>query len=204
MRSLLGILLLISVCLLSHASPAKKILIIGDSLSTAYGINQDEGWVSLLTQRLKQQDPQIQVFNESISGQTTAAGLAELPRHLSTHQPTLVILELGGNDGLQGLPIAHIENNLQQMITLAKNANAQVLLLGMQLPPNYGVRYTDQFKNIFPNLATKNQIEVVPFFLQGIGGYAQYMQHDGIHPGADAQKIMLDNVWPYLQGMLNG
>ena len=180
----------------------KKILIIGDSLSTAYGINHNEGWVSLLTQRLHAQAPNISIINESISGQTTAAALSELPRLLSHHQPTLVVIELGGNDGLQGLPLAHIKNNLTQMIQLAANNKAQVLLLGMQLPPNYGARYTEGFKNIYQELAKHYNITLVPFLLKGVGGYIQYMQYDNIHPSGSAQVMMLDNVWPYLQPLL--
>ncbi len=185
----------------AHAE-VKKILIIGDSLSTAYGINQNEGWVSLLTQRLHAEAPGVLVINESISGLTTAAGLAELPRYLSQHGAQLVLIELGGNDGLQGLPLAHIKNNLRQMITLVQKNNAQVLLLGMQLPPNYGARYTEGFKLIYPELATEYSMSLVPFLLEGVGGTIQYMQYDNTHPSSDAQVKMLDNVWPYLHPLL--
>jgi acyl-CoA thioesterase I len=202
MRSLIFILVMMTTLMCGANPPGEKILIIGDSLSTAYGINQNEGWVSLLTQRLNTTAPNAVVINESISGQTTAAGLAELPKWLALHKPSIMILELGGNDGLQGLPIAQLENNLQQMITLAKQSSAKVLLLGMQLPPNYGMRYTEQFKEVYLTLAKNNKINLVPFFLEGVGGYTQYMQYDGVHPGAQAQLIMLDNVWPKLQEML--
>ncbi len=174
----------------------------GDSLSTAYGINQDQGWVNLLTARLKTAAIDASVINQSISGQTTAAGLAQLPKALATHQPNIVILELGGNDGLQGLQIEHIKHNLSQLITLSQQANAKVLLLGMQLPPNYGTRYTDAFKAIYPALTQQYHVSLVPFFLEGVGGYLQYMQGDSIHPTTEAQGLMLDNVWPYLQQLL--
>lgn len=183
-------------------TPPHKILIVGDSLSTAYGIDRNEGWVSLLATRLASQAPDYTIVNESISGQTTAAGLAELPNWLSTHKPELVILELGGNDGLQGLPLAHIQDNLKQMIALAQKDKLKILLLGMQLPPNYGQQYTDGFKTIYPVLANEYQLALVPFFLENVGGYLQYMQYDSIHPSLEAQKIMLDNVWPYLQPLL--
>lgn len=174
----------------------------GDSLSTAYGIDRNEGWASLLATRLASQAPDYTIVNESISGQTTAAGLAQLPNWLSTHKPQILILELGGNDGLQGLPLAHMQNNLAQMITLAQQDKLKILLLGMQLPPNYGPQYTDGFKNIYPQLASEYKLPLVPFFLENVGGYLQYMQYDSIHPSLEAQQVMLDNVWPYLQPLL--
>lgn len=205
MRSLnyaLLITLILLVAPLGNTYAAKRILIIGDSLSTAYGIKQNEGWVSLLSQRLKQHYPDVHVTNESITGQTTAAGLAQLPPHLAAHKPQWMILELGGNDGLQGLPLTHIKNNLSQMITLAQNSNAKVLLVGMQLPPNYGPQYTEGFKKLYPELASQYKVALVPFMLEGVGGYSQYMQYDGIHPDSAAQSIILNNVWPYLEPLL--
>ncbi len=140
--------------------------------------------------------------NESISGQTTAAGLAQLPKWLNTHKPEVLILELGGNDGLQGLALAHIKQNLAQMITLAQKEKIKILLLGMQLPPNYGLQYTQGFKEIYPALTQEYQLALVPFFLENVGGYLQYMQYDNIHPSLLAQQVMLDNVWPYLEPLL--
>jgi acyl-CoA thioesterase-1 len=203
MRSFICVLLLLCASWLCVAQTApNKILIVGDSLSTAYGIDRNEGWVSLLAHRLASQAPDYIIVNESISGQTTAVGLAELPNWLSTHKPQILILELGGNDGLQGLPLAHMHDNLAQMITLAQKDKLKILLLGMQLPPNYGPQYTEGFKHIYPQLASEYKLPLVPFFLENVGGYLQYMQYDSIHPSLEAQKIMLDNVWPYLQPLL--
>ncbi|MGD8558330.1 MAG: arylesterase [Gammaproteobacteria bacterium] len=179
------------------------ILVLGDSLSAAFGIDQSNGWVSLLRQRLMNHDNQYQLINASISGETTQGGLQRLPGLLSKYQPALVILELGGNDGLRGLDIEMIKSNLQSMISQSQKANANVLLLGIHLPPNYGPDYTKRFAQTYIDLAQHNKIPVVPFLLKGIAKRENLMQQDDIHPTAEAQSIILDNVWPKLKPMLN-
>lgn len=195
------IYLTISFCAFAASAP-QKILVVGDSLSAAYGIDRTDGWVNLLSQRLANQYPGYTIINESITGETTAAGLTILPALLTKHQPQILILELGANDGLQGLPVPHIQQNLSQMIALAQKMQIRILLVGMQLPPNYGTQYTDMFKNMYPALAQQYQIALAPFLLQGVGGYIQYAQQDNIHPTAEAQHIMLENVWPHLKPLL--
>lgn len=179
-----------------------SILIVGDSISAAYGIEIQQGWVALLRERLQKEKYNYRVINASISGNTTSNGLALLPSALKKYQPTITIIELGGNDGLRGLDIAVIKNNLARMIMLVKNAQSKVLLLGMRLPPNYGPLYTQQFQQIFSELAKTTGVHVVPIFLQGIDENRHYFQPDGIHPIAAAQHIILDNVWPALKPLL--
>lgn len=178
------------------------ILIVGDSLSAGYGMNIADNWVALLQQRLQKEQFNYQVVNISISGNTTSNGLAQLPDALRQHQPTITIIELGGNDGLRGLQIATIKANLQQMITLAKQAHSKVLLIGVRLPPNYGALYGEQFQQIFIDLAKENQISVVPLFLKNVDDKAGLMSSDGIHPTAQAQVVMLEHVWGVLERML--
>lgn len=178
----------------SEAQP--RILVLGDSLSAAYNIPREAGWVNLLRERLQQLQPSAEVVNGSVSGATTAAGLQVLPRHLEEHSPTLVILELGANDGLQGKPIPYITRNLQRMIDLARSAGADVVLVGVRLPPNYGAGYTEPFFNQFAQLAENYRLAYVPFILEGVAGDASLMQEDGLHPVAAAQPKVLANVWP--------
>lgn len=174
----------------------------GDSISAGYGIDVKQGWVELLKQRLKENKYDYEVVNTSISGDTTSNGLAQLPAALKQYKPVITIIELGGNDGLRGLKSSIIKANLERMIRLAKNASSKVLILGVRLPPNYGPEYTKAFQNIFISLAKRKDVVVVPFFLKKIDEDTSLMQSDQIHPTAAAQIILLDNMWPVLQGML--
>ena len=187
---------------MAQTATAGTILIVGDSISAAFGLDTRIGWVALLEQRLKQQGYDDKVINASISGDTSAGGLARLPALLAAHKPEVVIIELGGNDGLRGQQPAQLKQNLAGMIAASQNAGAKVLLLGMQLPPNYGARYTQAFAKVYDELAHEKQVALVPFFLQGVGGNPQLMQADGIHPAADAQGLLLENAWPALKALL--
>ena len=189
------------MCMAQNAA-AGTILIVGDSISAGFGLDTRLGWVSLLEQRLSKEGHDDKVLNASISGDTSAGGLARLPALLAEHKPDVVIVELGGNDGLRGQPPAQLQQNLAAMIDAAKTAGAKVLLLGMQLPPNYGVRYTEAFARVYTQLADEKQIALVPFFLEGVGGHPELMQADGLHPAAAGQKRLLDNVWPALKPLL--
>ena len=189
------------MCMAQNAA-AGTILIVGDSISAGFGLDTRLGWVSLLEQRLEREGHDDRVVNASISGDTSAGGQARLPALLTEHKPDVVIVELGGNDGLRGQPPAQLQQNLAAMIDAAKTAGAKVLLLGMQLPPNYGPRYTEAFARVYTQLADEKQIALVPFFLEGVGGNPQWMQADGLHPAAAAQKRLLDNVWPALKPLL--
>jgi acyl-CoA thioesterase-1 len=179
------------------------ILVFGDSISAGYGLRLEQGWVELLKTRLQSQGYGYQVVNASVSGETTAGGLARLPRALELHHPTIVILELGGNDGLRALPIAQMRANLTQMVTLATAIGAKVLLLGMRMPPNYGPEYTKQFALVFSDLASEKKIPAVPFLLNDIALSSNLLQGDDIHPNALGQPILLDNVWPALKPLLH-
>lgn len=181
---------------------AQTILVVGDSISAAYGIDINDGWVTLLEQRLAEDGLSYQVVNASISGDTSAGGRYRLPALLERHQPELVILELGGNDGLRGLPLTNLQDNLLTMSQLAKAQGAQVLLLGMRIPPNYGPRYTEGFYQVYQHVAAQEQLPLVAFFLDGVGGDSELVQLDGIHPTAQAQPILLDNAWPAIQALL--
>jgi acyl-CoA thioesterase-1 len=191
-----------AVLLWSQNSLAGTLLVVGDSISAALGMDTRQGWVALLEQRLEEQGLDHQVINASISGDTTAGGLTRLPRLLAEHQPEWVILELGGNDGLRGLSPAQMRQNLLAMIERSRDSGAQVLLLGMRLPPNYGQRYNRAFEQVYTDLAEQTQVPLVPFFLEGVGGVEGMMQADGIHPAPAAQERMLDNLWPVLKQML--
>lgn len=188
---------------MSQASnESHKILVMGDSLSAGYGIDLKYGWVNLLQERINGTYP-YHVVNASVSGETSGGGLARLPALLKEHKPSIVIIELGGNDGLRGHPVNIMRANLEQMIELSQDANAKVILLGMQIPPNYGARYTRTFVQTYPELAKKHELALVPFFLEGVAGDSELMQRDGIHPTADAQVTMLNHVWPVLEPILN-
>jgi acyl-CoA thioesterase I len=189
------------MCMAQNAA-AGTILIVGDSISAGFGLDTRLGWVSLLEQRLEREGHDDRVVNASISGDTSAGGQARLPALLTEHKPDVVIVELGGNDGLRGQLPAQLQQNLAAMIDAAKTAGAKVLLLGMQLPPNYGVRYTEAFARVYTQLADEKQIALVPFFLEGVGGHPELMQADGLHPAAAGQKRLLDNVWPALKPLL--
>ncbi|MNF29543.1 Esterase TesA precursor [compost metagenome] len=181
---------------------ADTVLVVGDSISAAFGLDTRQGWVALLEKRLAEQGYQHQVVNASISGDTSAGGAARLPGLLAEHRPSLVILELGGNDGLRGQPPAQLQQNLAGMVEQSQKAGAEVLILGMKLPPNYGQRYTTAFAEVFPKVAEEYGAALVPFVLEGIGGVPSMMQRDGIHPTAEAQSRILENVWPTLKPLL--
>jgi len=197
----LALLLCVQV-MCAQGALAGTVLVVGDSISAAFGLDTRQGWVALLEQRLDEAGFEQSVVNASISGDTSAGGLARLPTLLAQHRPQLVIIELGGNDGLRGQPPAQLQQNLAAMIDRSRAAGAQVLLLGMQLPPNYGQRYTRAFAEVYAKLAEDKQVPLVPFFLQGVGGVAGMIQADGIHPTVAAQPRLLDNVWPLLQPLL--
>jgi len=187
------------------AAPARHtrvILVFGDSLSAGYGIRVDHGWVSLLAQKLAREGYGFQVVNASVSGETTAGGLARLPRALSLHRPGIVILELGANDGLRGLPVAQARDNLGRMISLAQAQHARVLLLGMRMPPNYGERYTEGFRQMYLEVAHSYGVPLLPFFLDRVALHAELMQADNLHPNELGQPLLLENVWPKLAPLL--
>lgn len=186
----------------TNVGAAPRILVFGDSLSAAYGIELDDGWVALLQQRLQAQGRPHQVVNASVSGETTAGGRARLPALLAREAYALVVLELGGNDGLRGLSLAQTDDNLRAMIETARGAGAEVLLLGMRLPPNYGATYTNAFAAIYPKLARELDTALVPFLLDGVATDPALMLPDRIHPRAAAQPRLLDTVWPVLVPLL--
>jgi acyl-CoA thioesterase-1 len=178
------------------------ILVLGDSLSAGYGVPVDEGWVALLQRRLDGEGYGYTVVNASVSGETTVGGLERLPRALARHKPAIVIVELGGNDGLRGLPVPELRVNLEAIIRASRSAGAKVLLAGIRIPPNYGPRYTEQFYAVYGELARELRVAWVPFFLEGIALRDDLFQDDGIHPDLQAQPILLDNVWPVLKPLL--
>ena len=200
--------LLVLIALIAASVPARAetpvILVFGDSISAGYGLaSVERGWVALLQTRLKQQEYGYQVVNASVSGETTAGGLARLPRALMLHQPKIVILELGGNDGLRALPIAQMRANMVRMVDLAEAAGAKVLLLGMRMPPNYGPDYTEQFRLCYTDVARDKKLPLVPFLLNDIALVPALMQPDGVHPNELGQPILLANVWPSLVPLLH-
>jgi acyl-CoA thioesterase I len=184
------------------SSSAPVVLVFGDSLSAGYGIRVEQGWVSLLAQRIEHEGYGFSVVNASVSGETTAGGLARLPRALDLHQPRVVLLELGANDGLRGLPMQQTADNLEQMIKLLQSRHIPVLLLGLRLPPNYGERYTSGFMAMYQNLADKFHIPLLPFLLENVALKPALMQTDGLHPNEQGQPLLLDNVWPRLEPLL--
>jgi acyl-CoA thioesterase-1 len=196
------VLLLVLLWCVASWAQAPTLLIVGDSLSAGLGIDVRQGWAALLEKKLQQGGYPHQIINASISGDTSAGALARLPRTLARHRPAVVIIEIGGNDGLQGLPLDEMKRNLERMIRLAQRAGARVLVLGMRLPPNYGPAYTRQFYASYSEAAGRTGAVLVPFFLEGIAGNAKLMQADGIHPQAGAQEKMLANVWPHLVPLL--
>lgn len=196
--------ILLAILLIFIIAPldAKTILVLGDSLSAAYGLNEQEGWVTLLRERLKAESYPYQLINLSTSGDTTSNGLAKLSAAITTHQPIIVIIELGANDGLRGLPIKEIRRNLEEIIQQSQKHRAKVLLLATLLPPNYGSVYLKQFNDVYRDLAEKYQLPWVPMFLKGVAGDPLLMQKDGLHPNQRAQEIILENVWPSLAPLL--
>ncbi|MBC7791871.1 MAG: arylesterase [Anaerolineae bacterium] len=182
--------------------PQRTIIVLGDSLSAGYGVKVQEGWVSLLAKRLASEGYGYRVVNASVSGETTQGGLARLPRALQAHKPAIVIVELGGNDGLRGLPLAASRENLRKTVELSLAAKAQVVLVGMVIPPNYGQRYGQEFRDMFATLAKKQSLAFVPFFLDKVALNPKLMQTDGIHPNSAGQPQMLENLWPKLKPLL--
>ena len=181
---------------------ARTILVFGDSLSAAYGIRPEQGWVTLLAQRLQTQGYEYQAVNASVSGETSSGGLERLPRALALHAPAIVILELGANDGLRGLPVSAMRDNLARMVQLSQTSGVRVLLVGIRIPPNYGPRYTDEFARVYPELAQQYHLPLVPFLLEKVALDPALMQEDGLHPNAAAEPMVLDTLWPYLKPLL--
>ncbi len=204
MKMKLAWILFLVVAVFNVAATAKvqekpTILVLGDSLSAGYNIDVEQGWVELLNQKLQQEGYPHTVINGSISGDTTTQGLLRLPTLLEQHDPEIVIIELGGNDALRGTPPNAIKRNLSKLIDTSKRSGAEVLLLGIQIPPNYGQRYAQAFFDNYAQLANEKKVKLVPFFLENVGGNDELMQDDGIHPNAKAQPILLDNIWPQLE-----
>jgi acyl-CoA thioesterase-1 len=197
MRSILLAVLLT----LSGAVSARTILVFGDSLSAAYGIPESTGWVALLGERLKQRNSDYTVANASISGETTAGGAARIGKALASTKPSIVIVQLGANDGLRGLPVTEMKKNLTSIVQASKREGARVVLVGMQLPPNYGVPYVNQFRAAFGEVAKEARVVLVPFLLEGLDKREQF-QADNLHPTAAAQPILLENVWRKLAAMV--
>jgi len=190
------------MCLPFTAWAGGAILVYGDSLSAAYGLAQDAGWASLLQARLKQKGINYTVMNASISGETTSGGAARIADALQAHKPRVVILALGANDGLRGLPLAQMRANLGQMLRASRQAGSSVLLVGMRLPPNYGESYTRQFAQVYADLAHEHKTALAPFLLEGVADRRELFLEDNLHPTAEAQPIILDNVWKALAPML--
>ncbi len=188
---------------LAAASAEKSILVLGDSLSAAYGIARERGWVALLEERLKRERLDYSVVNASISGDTTGGARARLQPLLDKHRPTIVVIELGGNDGLRGLPVTQMRTNLAAIIRDSQNAGARVLLVGVRLPPNYGEVYNSAFEAAYRELAKTHRVPLVPFILEDFAGNPEFFQPDRIHPTAEAQPLMLDRVWAGLKPLLN-
>jgi len=181
---------------------APVVLVFGDSLSAAHGISVEQGWVNLLAQKISNQGYEFRVVNASVSGETSAGGLARLPRALTVQQPRIVLLELGANDGLRGLPLDQTQNNLDQMLTLLQGRHIAVLLLGLRLPPNYGERYTGGFMAMYQTLAERHHVPLLPFLLENVALKPDLMQSDGLHPNEKGQPLLLNNVWPKLEPLL--
>jgi acyl-CoA thioesterase-1 len=190
------------IALQNAVASDRTILVFGDSLSAAHGLRPEQGWVALLSARLKAQGYGYRVVNASVSGETTTGGLARLPRELRLARPGILILELGANDALQGLPLGLARQRLADMIRQGEAAGARVLLLGLLIPPNYGPRYTRQFADMYTSLARQFHVALVPFLLKGVALDPRLMQPDGLHPDARGEPLVLNNVWPYLRPML--
>lgn len=185
----------------THSAP-KTVLVLGDSLSAEYGLSRGAGWVALMQQRLAQQNLRADVVNASISGETTSGGRTRLPALLDKYHPSVVVVELGANDGLRGLPVAAAESNLRAIDSAAKDAGAQVLLVGMRMPPNYGRDYADRFFAMYSKLAGELKAPLAPFMLDGVADKPQLFQADRLHPLAEAHPTILNNIWPHLLPLL--
>jgi len=199
---MIKIIVALIIALSSTALAAKSIVVLGDSISAAYGIDVNKGWVALLQEKIIHAKQSHRIFNESISGDTTAGGLARLDKVLADYKPDILLLELGANDGLRGLSPLAMKTNLAQIISRTEKTGATVLLLGMRIPPNYGKRYVDMFYQIYPDLAKKMNIILVPFILEDVALVKELMQKDGLHPNDKAQKIIADKIWEYLGSVL--
>jgi acyl-CoA thioesterase-1 len=186
----------------SAASDAPTVLVLGDSLSAGYGIDVDQSWATLLQARLEQQGYEHRVVNASIGGDTTESGAARIAQAIDTFAPALIILELGGNDGLRGIPPGTMRSNLYKIIRTGTDSGAAVVLLGIRIPPNYGPRYIAEFEDVFRQLAAELDVPWIEFFLDGVALNEELMQDDGIHPNAVAQPILLDNAWPIIESAL--
>ena len=193
---------LAGLLLASASAFAGTVLVWGDSLSAGYGLRPQQAWPALLEKKIADARLPHKVINASISGETTAGGRSRLPAALQTHRPSLVVIELGANDGLRGLPVAAMSTNLQAMIDASREAGAKVLLIGMRMPPNYGPDYTTRFEKAFQDLARANKLRLVPFMMEGFADQRAYFQQDGIHPVADAQPLILDTIWRELKPLL--
>ena len=193
---------LAGLLLASASAFAGTVLVWGDSLSAGYGLRPQQAWPALLEKKIADARLPHKVINASISGETTAGGRSRLPVALQTHRPSLVVIELGANDGLRGLPVAAMSTNLQAMIDASRQAGAKVLLIGMRMPPNYGPDYTTRFEKAFQDLARANKLRLVPFMMEGFADQRAYFQQDGIHPVADAQPLILDTIWRELKPLL--
>lgn len=184
------------------ADAGRTLLVIGDSLSAGFGLEPGQGWVALLQDRLEAEGYGYRVVNASITGDTTTGGVGRLPRALQLHRPAVVVIELGGNDGLRGTPIPVIRDNMAEMIRLAQQAQARVVLAGLKMPPNYGERYTSAFEAMYAELAARHGVALIGFFMDGVALNPRFMQPDGIHPNAAGQARLLENAWPVIEKQL--
>ena len=187
----------------AHAAESPTILVFGDSLSAGYGIDVDQSWVTLLQKRLDETGYEYRVVNASISGETTAGGATRIDSAIVTFEPELIILELGANDGLRGFPTASIQTNIETIARRARDSGAEVVLLGIRIPTNYGVRYTQAFEAVFSDVAADLEIRWIEFFMDGIALNDELLQEDRIHPNAEAQPMLLDNAWPIIRATLD-
>ncbi len=196
-------LAMFSLCLIPAVVSAKTIMIVGDSISAAYGMQAEQGWVYLLQKRLDQQYPKKhKVVNASVSGETSSGAVARLPKLLKTYKPQIVVIELGGNDGLRGQSPLLIQKNLANLIQQSQQAKATVVILGMKIPPNYGTAYSQAFEKNYSIVSQQYKVKLMPFFLTGVAGNKNLMQSDLVHPNAKAQSILLNNAYPYIKGAL--
>lgn len=203
LRAAPAVLLLLSVFVgTTTTAQAGTVLVVGDSISAGYGMPTSKVWVKLLEARLVQKGYSQPVVNASVSGDTSAGGLSRLPSLLRQHRPAIVVLELGGNDGLRGMPVKVTRQNLTQMVRMAKHSGAQVLLLGIDVPPNYGPKYAKEFRDVYPGVARNTGAKLLPAFLAAVGADPDLMQADGIHPNSLAQPLLVDALWPVLEPML--
>jgi acyl-CoA thioesterase-1 len=201
-RAALGPAALVLLLAGAPAHAERTVMVFGDSLSAAYGIASSQGWVALLGERIAREKLAWRVVNASVSGETTAGGVRRLPEDLKRHSPALVVIALGANDGLRGQPVAAARANLEEMIRLARAARAEPVLVGLMLPPNYGIEYAREFRELYPGLAKKARVPLVPFLLDGVAEKRELFQPDQLHPTAAAQPVILANVWPVLEPLL--